>query len=166
MSKRAHSPRRLGTISSRRPSGASTRHISRSIGPVRSATSRQCTHSSRSTEAVRQRQHHLVHQHREHVARLRPHQRALVGGHQRRQPGRLVAEHADVGHGKAQAHQLAAARVAPARADALRQQPAHDAAERPVVEVAKSDNVVLHEESRATLRGRFELEQCGCQGVA
>ena len=36
----------------------------------------------------------------------RPHQRALVGRHQRAEPRRLAAEHADIGHGKAEPHQL------------------------------------------------------------
>ena len=116
---------------------------------------------------VGQRQHGLVDQNREHVAGGRPYQRALARRHQGAEPRRLAAEHADVGHRKAESHQRAPLRAAPAGADALGQHAPHDAAQRAVVEVAKFENVELHETDGdvrgavARLNSRNRLLGCG-----
>ena len=151
----AHTPRRFGTIISRRPSGVSTRQISRSSGPTRSP-GLQAMHGEQPVDAVvRQRQQLvLLDQHRE----LRPDGHTSAPGPASAHHAQgLAAERARYRAGVAQPHQLSPAQRTPAGADAVRQHAARRLPEGRRVEVSPSS--VLH---RACLSLRWRRRPVPC----
>jgi hypothetical protein len=75
---------------------------------------------------------------------LRGHTWRLAFGHQRPNARRLAAEGAEIGRGIAKAEQRRAVQSAPARADAMRQQPAHRLAECGRIKVLQIADIELH----------------------
>ena len=96
-STRAQTPRREGTMSIARPSGASTRQISSSTSPGCSAVSSPCATSARSMQASGSGSMSPITSAEDERAVAGQAMTPCCGGHQRERAARLVAEAVEIG---------------------------------------------------------------------